>query len=321
MRARLEALITGPPPSPADLTAAALDLCAWQREHIPAYGRFAADATPRSLEDIPAVPVSLLRDIPIRHRGAFEVFRTSGTTSSRRGEHWLVDTHLYDLAARRWFDTCVPDCPVGQTHALVPDPAQAQDSSLGHMVRCLAPDSTWHFDKRRGVLPTAWPALADAEGPVFLAATAFALADLLEREGTAALAEGSVVMVTGGFKGRQTTLDEATLRSQATARLGGRVRWVGEYGMTELSSQCWDTGAGFQAPPWLHVWTADPATGLPAPEGLLCFVDLANWSSPLALETEDMGRVDGRTITLLGRLPQAAPRGCSLTAEEARWRR
>ena len=321
MKARLASLITGPPLSTEALTAVALDLCAWQCEHLPAYGRFAADATPSTLEGIPAVPVSLLRDVPIRHPDAYEVFRTSGTTSGRRGEHWLVDTDLYELGARTWFDACVPDCPLDQTHALVPDPTQTTDSSLAHMVRCFAPEGTWHFDHRRGVLPTAWPALSAARGPVFLAATAFALADLLEQDGAAQLDEGSVVMVTGGFKGRQTTLDEQTLRSEVAARLGGRVRWVGEYGMTELSSQCWDTGAGFRAPPWLHVWTADPATGRPAPEGLLCFVDLANWSSPLAVETEDLGRVVGKTVTLLGRLPKAAPRGCSLTAEEARWRR
>ncbi len=321
MKDRLQDLITGPTPSRQDLTAAALALFEWQREHLPALRAFAGEARPTQLEDIPAVPVSLLRDVPIRHPEAFQVFRTSGTTSGRRGEHWLVDTDLYELSARRWFEHCVPDCPVHCTLSLVPEPARAPDSSLGHMVQQLAPQATWHFDARTGVAPSAWQTLAAAPEPLFLATTAFALADLLDQPGQAQLAPGSVVMVTGGFKGRRTTLDAATLRTRAEARLGSGLRWVGEYGMTELSSQCWDTGAGYRPPPWLHVWTADPATGRPAPEGLLCFVDLANWSSPLAIETEDLGRVCGGTVTLLGRLPQARPRGCSLTAEEARWRR
>ena len=47
------------------------------------------------------------------------------------------------------------------------------------------------------------------------------------------------------------------------------------------------------------------------------FVDLANWASVLAIETEDLGRVDehGR-VHLVGRLPSSAPRGCSLSWEE-----
>ncbi len=321
MKERLEELIAGPAADLAAVTDAALALFEWQRTHIPAYGRFAADSDPTRLTEIPHLPVSLLRDLVVRHPKAYEVFRTSGTTSGRRGEHWLIDTDLYDLASRRWFEACVPDCPVEQTHALVPSPAQVADSSLGHMIQRFAPEASWHFDRKNGVLATAWPALAAAQGPVFLATTAFALADLLDQSGQATLAPGSVLMVTGGFKGRREALDELTLRKRARMCLGASFRWVGEYGMTELSSQCWDTGTGFLAPPWLHVWTADPVTGEPAPEGLLCFIDLANWSSPLALATEDLGQVSGKTVTLLGRLPEARARGCSLTAEEAKWLR
>ncbi len=320
MKATVESWLRGPDLDRDGLTEAALALCAWQREQVPAYGAFATGGRPLDLESIPAVPVSLLRDVRMRHRDAFTVFRTSGTTSGRRGEHWLVDTDLADLAATTWFRRCVPDCPTGDTIALVPSPAQAEDSSLGHMVALLAPEARWQFDLRSGVRPDTWEVLDAAAGPVFLATTAFALADLLDQPGSAVLAPGSVVMLTGGFKGRRATLDEGALRAFAGARLGD-VRFVGEYGMTELSSQCWDTGDGFRPPPWLHVWTCDPVTARPAPEGLLCFVDLANWSSPLAIETEDVGRVEDGVVHLLGRLPEAAPRGCSLTAEEATWAR
>ncbi len=320
MRKRLERLLAGPWPDPGAVEEAALDLFAWQCKALPTYGALARGANPRRLEEIPTVPVALFRDLPLRHPSATRVFRTSGTTSGLRGEHWLIDTGLYDLGAKRWFAHCVPDCPLQETIALVPDPAQVPDSSLGHMVQSFAPSCRWHFDVDSGVLPSAWADLASATQPVFLATTAFALADLLDQEGQADLAAGSVVMLTGGFKGRRRELEPTTLRRLAEERLGSRLRWVGEYGMTELSSQCWDTGSGFHAPPWLRAWTVDPVTAAPAPEGLLCFVDLANWSSPLAIETEDLGRVDGAVITLSGRLPAAAPRGCSLTAEEARWR-
>jgi hypothetical protein len=105
-------------------------------------------------------------------------------------------------------------------------------------------------------------------------------------------------MVTGGFKGRRVRLDAPGLYASLGQRLG-QTRVVGEYGMTELSSQLWSdpVPAGqqpgdFVAPPWLRVYTVDPATGQPASPGLLRFVDLANRWSVLAIETMDMGIVD-----------------------------
>jgi len=302
-----------------ELTEAALRLYAWQCSAIGPYGAFAAGRQPVALEEIPAVPVALYRDLPLRHRMAQVVFRTSGTTSGRRGEHWMVDTDVYDTAARRWFEACVPDAPVHTTVSLVPPPQEVPDSSLGHMIATLAPGAAWRFVPGRGVDGCAWQDLGGATGPVFLPATAFALDQLLDRGAGVELAPGSVVMITGGFKGRRRAVSRSGLEAKVRQRLGHGLRIVHEYGMTELSSQLWDTGDGYVAPPWLHVYTAHPATGRPAPEGLLCFVDLANWSSPLAIETEDLGRVvDGR-VELLGRLPRARARGCSLTAEEARW--
>ena len=91
--------------------------------------------------------------------------------------------------------------------------------------------------------------------------------------------------------------------------------------MTELSSQMWSVSpqAPFVAPPWLRAMTVDPLTGQPTSgRGLLKFIDLANHQTVLAIETRDLGEVrpDG-SILLYGRLPNAEPRGCSLTVEEA----
>ena len=126
-------------------------------------------------------------------------------------------------------------------------------------------------------------------------------------------------MITGGFKGRGVRVDAAGLWKEIEGIFPG-VRCVGEYGMTELSSQLWSPGptAPFSPPPWLLVNTVDPWTGAPAAEGLLRFVDLANHDSVLAIETEDLGRVDeDGNVRLLGRLPTAALRGCSLPMEAA----
>jgi hypothetical protein len=50
--------------------------------------------------------------------------------------------------------------------------------------------------------------------------------------------------------------------------------------------------------------------------GLLCFWDLSNVDSALAVLTADEGIVQSEGVSLLGRSPGATPRGCSLAVEE-----
>ena len=159
-----------------------------------------------------------------------------------------------------------------------------------------------------------WAALHSTEAPVFLASTALALADLLEQGESTHLPSGSVLMVTGGYKGQHRSIPEAALHKAALDQLGPDLRLIREYGMTELSSQLWDWGEGYQAPPWLKVYTQfTNEEGV----GQLCFVDLANWGSCMAIETQDMGRVRDGVVELLGRIPGMKARGCSLVVEEA----
>jgi hypothetical protein len=312
----------------ASLEVLALELSAWQRERCEALEALAAGARPRSLEEIPAVPVDLFKQIPLATfplPEARAVFRTSGTTQGTRGAVYLRDTRVYDLGACAWARACVPELP-RRTVSLC---SHAEDSSLGHMVERLAEGGLVRcFDAARGLAPDAWDQLraAAAEGPVFLACTAFALDALLARPGGVALDAASVVMVTGGFKGREARLDAPSLYRALPERLGAP-RVVGEYGMTELSSQLWtepvpagSLPGAFRAPPWLYVYAVDPATGRPAAgEGQLRFVDLCNVDSPVAVETLDLGSVESlagdQRVTLRGRLEGSEARGCSLTAE------
>lgn len=158
--------------------------------------------------------------------------------------------------------------------------------------------------------------------PLYVAATAFAMADWLSDDPVAPLPPHSVVMVTGGFKGRVVSLDEAALHDAVRQRLRP-ARLVLEYGMTELSSQLWGApGSPYVAPPWMRVVAVDPQTGVTVPAGSpgqLRFYDLANVDSSVGVETLDCGTVDpdGRTVRLVGRIPQAEARGCSLPTEEA----
>lgn len=322
VRAFMDGSLVGRPPEP--FGGLVLALHAHQAASDPALAALASPA-PTTWADVPAVPVDLykrLRIGTVREERAPVCFLTSGTTGGGRGCHALLDTRLYNHGALAWALRCVPDLPADVV-ALLDDPDRAPDSSLSHMVALFprgAGHASWHV--RDGVLDRdgLHARLGATHGPVFLAATAFALAEWVVGD-VLPLPPGSVVMVTGGFKGRKVELDDLALYAAVRTRLGC-ARIVVEYGMTELSSQLWGIpGEALRPPPWLRAVAVDPATGEALPPGTpgqLRFYDLANVDSSVGVETLDRGLVHGDgAVELLGRLDGADARGCSLRIEEA----
>jgi len=317
----MDGALVGAPPEPFEQLALAIH--AHQHAHDPLLARLRPTPATR-WQDIPAIPVDTFKQLAVgtvQADDAGVVFRTSGTTQGARGVHRLRDTRAYDHGSMAWARRCVPDMPA-ETLALLPDPATSPDSSLSHMVAGFAPAerTSWHLVDGRVDHASLTRAIQAARRPVFLCSTAFALADALEHD-LPALPEGSLVMVTGGFKGRRTQVSESDLHEAATHRLGA-ARVVLEYGMTELSSQLWGhPDSPYQPPPWLRVVAVDPATGAarpPGQAGQLRFFDLANVDSTLCIDTLDGGVVHGDgSLTLHGRLAGAEARGCSLPVEEA----
>jgi hypothetical protein len=135
-------------------------------------------------------------------------------------------------------------------------------------------------------------------------------------------------METGGYKGRSRTLPKAGLHELIRTWLGvPSSHIVCEYGMSELSSQAYDSepqsaACGirkeqrvFRFPPWARVQIISPETGREVCDGvtgLLRVFDLANVYSVLAVQTEDLAVRQGDGFELIGRAQSAEPRGCSL---------
>lgn len=161
--------------------------------------------------------------------------------------------------------------------------------------------------------------------PVLLLGTAFSFVQLLdELDATGRrflLPRGSRVMETGGYKGRTRVLPKAELHDLITEQLGVPTSHIiCEYGMSELSSQAYDAqipggSRMFQFPPWARAQIISPETGREVADGetgLIRVFDLANVFSVLAVQTEDLGVRRGEGFELIGRAPEAEPRGCSL---------
>lgn len=309
----------------APFEALARDLLAFQALHVEPVGRLlrargvAPETTP--LDEIPGVPCDVFRLRRVAAHPASEdvrVFRTSGTTLGARGAHFFRDLSTYELAATTFARTSFLDgVSPSKILALASPCAEVPDSSLGFMIELFARDLAIpieHFvSLERGVdvgaLATSVARARDAGAPVLFLGTAFAFVHALDAPGAPdlRLPQGSRAMLTGGFKGRSREVKEDELRAMLVDRLGiPPIDVVGEYGMTELSSQLWQirgsaagqirgsaageirgSGAGeirgsaaaersgcaaadrvrYAWPPWMRVVPVDPETLAPVGPG------------------------------------------------------
>ena len=300
--------------------------------------------------DVPAVPTTAFRSLPLHVDEPREIFRSSGTTGGpgSRSVHRHPFPDLYRAVIDASFPfACLPGVAGGvgpgvekrPILSLVPSRDQAPDSSLGFLCdRVLrtwgAEGSRTAFDESGVDRVAALGFLRRFEGqPVTILTTAFALAQLLDmlEDGSAVhLATGSTMMETGGFKGRSQELSRPELLRRVEALLGlPTERVVREYGMTELTGHVYSgvlQGGDpdvFLAPRWLRVRLLDPETLCEVPrgeEGLVSFFDLANVGSAIHVVSQDVGfgvgdrERDG--FRLKGRAEGAELRGCSLLVEE-----
>jgi hypothetical protein len=322
----------------------ALSLFAYQIRYNAPYARYCERvgmAQPRSWEEIPATPAAAFKEFAVATfdpKRAALTFETSGTTDGKPGRHYMETHELYDAACIAGFERfMLSERKELRLFNLVPDPAQRPASSLGYMMQRVADvhangRAGWYLDRDELLVDEFLRALREAieeERGICLTTTAFALLELLDemdrRSVRVTLPHGSRIMETGGFKGRTRAVDRWELYSRTSDVFGiPQERIVAEYGMTELTSQYYDIlphrrKAG---PPWLRARVVGPdRKTLPQGQvGSLLHVDLANRSSCIAIQTEDLAVQHGDGFELLGRAQDAAPRGCSLDAEELRAR-
>lgn len=300
-------------------------------------------------QDIPAIPTLAFKELvlttfPIEE--SVKTFKTSGTTQSIKGVHFFDTLKLYEEAILPSFaaNVLAKDQPADFSYFfLAYSPEEAPESSFSHMCGVLNRElagGKGRYYVRAGKLYSE-DLILDLQSAckrrqkVLLFAAAFSLKAFLDVLQTGKirmrLPKGSRIVETGGFKGVQKTISRALLYAACSRLLDvGKDFCVGEYGMTELSSQSYDTRLVdhirrvkrkpvMAAPPWMRTLVVDPKSGLESRRGqagLLRHFDLANRGSVLAVQTEDMGRRVGDGFELLGRARGVELRGCSLAYED-----
>jgi phenylacetate-coenzyme A ligase PaaK-like adenylate-forming protein len=348
---RIEAFIGAPDASrAASFDALAHELFHFQFEHNGPYRRFCENrgVTPANLRawsDTPAIITSAFKELelsvlPPASRSA--VFHSSGTTGQRPSRHFHSRQTLgvYERSLLQWFMPHVlSDHPRANFLMLTPSSAEAPHSSLVYMLETITraftssvaefcggvdPGGNWVIDFER--VFEATPKFSESGRPMVVCGTAFSfvhLCDFLEERGEIlSFPPGSRVFETGGYKGRSRSVSKTELHAMISRALSiPQNHIISEYGMSELSSQAYDSKPGesqeriYQFPPWARPLIVSPETGgivADGETGLLRVVDLANVGSVMAIQTEDLARRRGSGFELLGRAALAELRGCSL---------
>jgi phenylacetate-coenzyme A ligase PaaK-like adenylate-forming protein len=279
----------------------------------------------KTLFEIPFLPVEFFRNHKIvsGDLSVEQVFESSGTTGVIPGKHYINDLSLYEesfLNAFRLFYGAPKEYTI---FALLPSYTEKENSSLVYMADKLIKlsrntRSGFYKGNDRGLLQAIREAKDEGQ-KIFLLGVSFALLDLAEE--FAPDLSGSIVMETGGMKGRRKEIIRSELHSVLKEKF--KVSSIhSEYGMTELLSQAYSKGEGiFYCPPWMKVVLRDPQDPLSLftdanKTGGINIIDLANVNSCSFISTGDLGRIheDG-WFEVIGRFDNSDVRGCNLMVE------
>jgi len=354
LHAEVQAFAAGA--SARTFTELAREIAEFQREFSPGFARLLAryGGSLARLEDIPGVPTDTFRLTRVAtHPPEEDVvrFATSGTTSGERGIHALRTLETYRAVALNFGRRALlTSATARRVVALAPRLDEPPTSSLGHMMALFMTDfdpegagarasERWLIDQHgvnvRGLVRAVDEARA-VGAELLVLSTSFALVALLDELGGRTLAAPvqTVVMQTGGFKGKSREIAAPELRAAVARALQiDQSQIVSEYGMTELTSQLYEAtvpgttlarelpgqSGVYAEPPWLRVVPVDPTTLEPVARGEVGIgriIDLGNVDSAVAIQTQDRVRRLENGIELLGRAAGAPPRGCSLAIEE-----
>ena len=312
--------------SPESFASVALDLFHYQSRYCSLYRKYLNAINKRAesvsgLKEIPFLPIELFKRQMIRS-GEWQpeaVFTSSGTSGQEPSRHAVRSVHWYDTMSVRGFEAVYGPVEKYCLLALLPSYLERQGSSLVHMAahfieRSRNDRSGFYLHDYRGLYDELRRS-KELDQPTILLGVSFALLDLAERRPMDL--RGTIVMETGGMKGRREEITRGELHQQL--RQAFQLSEIhSEYGMTELLSQGWSTGNGvFYPSPTMKIMIreiTDPFGWVSeGNRGGVNVIDLANLDSVAFIATEDLGRsfADG-SFEVLGRFDHSEIRGCNL---------
>ena len=304
----------------------ALELFHFQYKHNAVYKAYVDHLTVNpalvtEMTQIPFLPISFFKGHNIQ-TGSWEAqttFESSGTTGQVTSKHAVWQSTFYLENCRIQFERFYGPVKDYTVLALLPSYLERENSSLVLMAQDFiersADNRSGFFLHNTDELVALLSTLQEEDKKVLLLGVTFGLLDLAE---VYKIDLGdTIIMETGGMKGRRKEMLRAEVHDQLRAAFGVS-KIHSEYGMTELFSQAYSKGEGiFEASGSIKVFTRDVNDPLLVSNklrsGALNIIDLANVHSCAFIETQDLGKVhsDG-SFEVLGRMDNSDIRGCNL---------
>ena len=310
----------------SDFQSRALEVFEYQYKNNIIYQRFAKNLNKNpenvsQLTELPFLPIEFFKNhvVVSGNKKAQKVFESSGTTGNLTSKHHVVDLELYTESFVKTFKMFYGEPSEYVIAALLPSYIERENSSLVYMVDSLIKMSC---NLLSGFYHTADNAFfenivsAVNEKKRLIIGVSFALLDLAETKHFDL--SGSIIMETGGMKGRRDEITRTELHEILTSAFNVPVIHS-EYGMTELLSQAYSKGGGiFYPPPWMKVILRDLHDPLSlftdtGQTGGINIIDFANVNSCSFISTGDVGRLlPCGGFEVLGRFDNSDIRGCNL---------
>jgi phenylacetate-coenzyme A ligase PaaK-like adenylate-forming protein len=318
----------------ANFEQVALQVFNFQYENNPLYKEYSnllgkMPAKVDSVDKIPFLPIQFFKTKTIKTT-EFEaeiIFESSGTTGSINSKHFIKNKKIYEESYlkgfRQFYGNEKDYCIIG----LLPSYLERQGSSLVYMVNDLIKHSS---HKNSGFYLYEYYKLKEillqneaAKQPTLLIGVTYALIDFAEQNEMEL--QNTIIMETGGMKGRKNEMTRNEVHKILSTKLGIK-KVHSEYGMTELLSQAYSKGDGiFNCSSTMRVIIRDEDDPFKISytlekefiRGGINIIDLANLYSCSFIATDDAGKLytDG-SFEVLGRLENSDIRGCGLMVAE-----
>ncbi len=304
----------------------AIQLFQYQAKHNEIYEKYIKllGKNPNSIskiEEIPFLPIQFFKN----HRvttGIWQpkvVFKSSGTTGQIRSKHYVQDLSWYEEISVLGFENQYNSIQNYCVLALLPSYLERQDASLVYMSQFFMKKSNHQesgfFLNDFKNLQNTIKKCKQKSTPILLIGVSFALLDFAEQI-KIAFPENSIIMETGGMKGRRKELIRRELHDILKSKFKTQVIHS-EYGMTELLSQAYAKKEGIFSPtPTMKIKIRefyDPLAIHGTGRGLINIIDLGNVDSCAFIATDDIGILhENDTFEVLGRMDNSELRGCNL---------
>jgi phenylacetate-coenzyme A ligase PaaK-like adenylate-forming protein len=309
----------------------AIELFNFQYQNNPLYRSFTDSLnihpdTVTTIDRIPFLHIQFFKTHAVKTTDFDEeiIFESSGTTQSVTSKHFVKDVSIYKKSFCNTFELFYGAPEEWCILALLPSYVERKNASLVMMAnelikRSLNPLSGFYLHNHEKLHQLLLHNEIRKQ-PTLLIGVTFALLDFAEKYQMKL--RYTIIMETGGMKGRRQEMVRKELYQQLQNRLG--ISAVhSEYGMTEIMSQAYSRNEGlYKCAPWMKILIREEDDPLQKQllsidkkplTGLINIIDLANIYSCAFIATDDIGKLHHTGyFEVLGRRDYTDLRGCNL---------